>query len=310
MIEISDSLEFIKKLPDKSINLILIDPPYNIKKAEWDNIHNYIEWMTKHFIEFDRILKDNGSFYFFHNDFKQMCRLQIAIEDNTDFIYKNFITIKKPTYIDKLYNNFRTYINSSEYLLFYTKQKDGWLKKEYEDINKFKNLRKYFYKIFKYIGVKSKKDIINIHGQKLDHCFRFGSSQWVLPSKKTYEELTEYYNLENIPEFRTYEDLKNEYKELKTEYRKKSFIKRYTFNKKDGLDNVWKYNFNKGRRTKHKTEKPLSLIKDIISYSSNEGDIILDCFLGSGTTAVACKELNRICWGCDQDDKFIKELLT
>ena len=43
----------------------------------------------------------------------------------------------------------------------------------------------------------------------------------------------------------------------------------------------------------HPTIKPLELIKRHILHSTKENDIVLDCFLGSGTTAVACKELNR-----------------
>jgi site-specific DNA-methyltransferase (adenine-specific) len=46
-------------------------------------------------------------------------------------------------------------------------------------------------------------------------------------------------------------------------------------------------------RTVHPTQKPLSLIKDLIQKHSNEGDIVLDCFGGSGTTAQACLELGR-----------------
>ena len=46
-------------------------------------------------------------------------------------------------------------------------------------------------------------------------------------------------------------------------------------------------------RTKHPTEKPELLIKHLIEIHSNEGDYILDPFMGSGTTLVVCKELNR-----------------
>lgn len=45
--------------------------------------------------------------------------------------------------------------------------------------------------------------------------------------------------------------------------------------------------------TEHPTEKPLSVIKKLILVNSNENDLILDPFAGSGTTLIACKELNR-----------------
>ena len=43
----------------------------------------------------------------------------------------------------------------------------------------------------------------------------------------------------------------------------------------------------------HPTIKPLEIIKNLIINSSKENDVVLDAFMGSGTTAVACKELNR-----------------
>lgn len=57
---------------------------------------------------------------------------------------------------------------------------------------------------------------------------------------------------------------------------------------------------------KHPTIKPLNIIKNLIINSSNEGDIVLDCFLGSGTTAVACKELNRKYIGIEIDKEYYK----
>jgi site-specific DNA-methyltransferase (adenine-specific)/modification methylase len=49
------------------------------------------------------------------------------------------------------------------------------------------------------------------------------------------------------------------------------------------------------KETEHPTEKPVKLIKHLITVNSNEGDIILDCFAGSGTTGKAAYELNRNC---------------
>ena len=46
-------------------------------------------------------------------------------------------------------------------------------------------------------------------------------------------------------------------------------------------------------KIQHPTQKPLEIIKILLQKHSKEGDVILDCFMGSGTTAVACKQLNR-----------------
>ena len=60
------------------------------------------------------------------------------------------------------------------------------------------------------------------------------------------------------------------------------------------------------KETEHPTEKPLSLIKYLIEIHSNPKDLILDCFMGSGTTAVACKQLGRRFIGCDNNKEYIK----
>ena len=55
---------------------------------------------------------------------------------------------------------------------------------------------------------------------------------------------------------------------------------------------------------KHPTIKPLEIIKNLIINSSKEGDTILDCFMGSGTTGVACKELNRNFIGMEINEEY------
>ncbi len=50
---------------------------------------------------------------------------------------------------------------------------------------------------------------------------------------------------------------------------------------------------NTAKDTIHATQKPINLFAKLISVSSNENDLVLDCFSGSGTTAVACHNLNR-----------------
>jgi site-specific DNA-methyltransferase (adenine-specific) len=58
------------------------------------------------------------------------------------------------------------------------------------------------------------------------------------------------------------------------------------------MKNLWEINAER-HKTKHPTEKPESLLKRIILLGSNEGQTILDPFMGSGTTGVVAKQLNR-----------------
>ena len=56
----------------------------------------------------------------------------------------------------------------------------------------------------------------------------------------------------------------------------------------------------------HPTIKPLELVKRHILHSTQPGDIVLDCFCGSGTTCVAAKELNRRYIGIEIDPEYYK----
>ena len=56
----------------------------------------------------------------------------------------------------------------------------------------------------------------------------------------------------------------------------------------------------------HPTIKPLNIIENLIINSSKENDVVLDCFMGSGTTGVACKNLGRYFIGMEIDEKYFK----
>ncbi len=77
-----------------------------------------------------------------------------------------------------------------------------------------------------------------------------------------------------------------------------------------GLGNVWVYTSpqynSKTDKQVHPAQKPLMLMERLILLSSNEGDLILDPFIGSGTTAVACIKLKRNFIGIEKDEKYFK----
>lgn len=64
---------------------------------------------------------------------------------------------------------------------------------------------------------------------------------------------------------------------------------------------------NTNKMTSHPTEKPLALIENLVLNSSKEGDTVLDCFMGGGTTARACKKHNRNFIGYEIDKEFYEQ---
>jgi len=57
--------------------------------------------------------------------------------------------------------------------------------------------------------------------------------------------------------------------------------------------------------TGHPAQKPLEILEDIVTWCSEEGDIVLDPYMGSGSTGIACKNLNRSFIGIDIEKKYV-----
>ena len=60
----------------------------------------------------------------------------------------------------------------------------------------------------------------------------------------------------------------------------------------------------KSTRGKHSTEKPVALIEWLLKYYSKEGDVVLDPTMGSGSTGIACKNMNRNFIGIEMNDEY------
>ncbi len=56
-----DAVEFLQELPDASVQLVLIDPPYNLDLEVWDSYENYLDWAKRWLDEIYRVLSDSGN---------------------------------------------------------------------------------------------------------------------------------------------------------------------------------------------------------------------------------------------------------
>jgi site-specific DNA-methyltransferase (adenine-specific) len=109
----------MSNIENNSIDLVILDPPYNVNAAEWDRIDNYLDWMKKIINESFRILKPNGSLYLWgmtkNNDF---LRLKLWIDETIqNYDFKNWIVwVHEVKLHKKLKDKFLT---KHEDLLFY-----------------------------------------------------------------------------------------------------------------------------------------------------------------------------------------------
>ena len=80
-----------------------------------------------------------------------------------------------------------------------------------------------------------------------------------------------------------------------------------TFNSK--YDNaIYQFPLQGGKNRFHPTQKSLPLFEELINKHTNEGDLVMDTFLGSGTTAFACKNTNRQFIGCEMSKEYYQKM--
>ena len=305
-----DCLNVLKNIPTNSIDLVVTDPPYNIKKAKWDTwktVQDYIEFLGSVFLELQRVLKETGSLYYFHNDFMQVVELQNFINQNTRFIFNSFIIWNKENFRALSWknpsenNNLRSWFNTCEYALYYTFQEgagfDEVLKKATYPIREY--IKDEIIKARGKLNLKEINKALGIAstgGGMASHYFTT-TKQSAIPTEEHYIKLQKWLGDKFLK--RSYDDLKIEFEKLKIKHEEL----RYIHNLDEEHNNVWTSEFkNNGRY--HACEKPLDIIRRIIKTSSNIGDTVLDCFMGSGTTGVACEHLGRKFIGIEIDKNY------
>jgi site-specific DNA-methyltransferase (adenine-specific) len=137
---IEDATEFLKRLPSSSVQLVLIDPPYNLDMASWDTFNDYMEWAKQWLNEIERILTDNGNFVIFggyqYQDSKKGDLLEIMhyLRHNTKLLFVNLII----WYYKTGMGAHRFFSNRHEEILWYGKTKKYYFV-NHESIEKGKN---------------------------------------------------------------------------------------------------------------------------------------------------------------------------
>lgn len=318
---LGDSFTVLPGVGTETVDLVLIDPPYFIKKAEWDEFESqaaYIEFMGRAFIQAERILKPNGTLAFWHNDLQQIARLMAWIDQHTGFVFNSWALWVKPNFRRKLWacpgpgNSLRSWFNIGEFCLFYVKGESGtaWNKTGLAlaklDLEKFGPLRDYFRRAQEYTR-KTKRDIIAACGQAADHCFRWSSSQWLLPTRETYLDIVATFGLTEWDGYRTFDDLEAQQAEMVKKYEteiQNADARRFVHNLDPNHCNVWLSKEPTGGHAIHPTQKPVDLLERAIRTCTREGGLVCDFFAGSGATGVAAAKAGRRFILIEQEQKY------
>ena len=274
-------------LPDKSVQLIIADPPYFEIKGEfdfiWSSFDEYLKDVEEWAKECKRILADNGTLFWYGDD-KRIAYAQVIFDKHFSLV--NSLVWYKYNLRGGMFGStggdgVRSFPICTERVLMYSNEvNQTGLERIKLDMNNFTNLRNYFKELQTFIGLGLKKINDQLGHRKAEHAFYWKSTQWELPTPETYNELNESYAIASWSGFREYEDLRREYEDL-----------RRPFENIYNLNEVLQFNTNMDKSFNHDTVKPEKLTRALILTCSRPNDLVFVPFAGSGTEcAMAAKE--------------------
>ena len=290
-----DFLEKAKNIPDDSVDLVLTDPPYgtvkNMRlKHQVENVYGWDEAIEPKvlFKEINRVLRKNGKMVLFGQEPYTTQLITKAIP-NIPFSYR--MIWEKDHFANSLIAK-KAPVSYYEDVLVFSKT---------HDTGGVHPLREYFAKVLKYIGKGLKQINDELGHRRAEHSFYISSTQFSLCTETTYIELIERYGIDRMDGFIPYEKLAEVDRKTKDEHFPS------VFNLWEG--NKYKSNILKYRKDYdgyHPTQKPVSLLEDLVKTFSNEGDLVVDLTMGSGSTGVACKNTGRNFIGMELDEEYFK----
>jgi len=297
---LADNFYALRKLIDdyqNKVTLIYLDPPYGtgkdfvsreLKHAYTDifSTVSWIEFMRRRLILMRELLADNGSIYI-HIGHQMLFHLKVIMDEVFgEKNFKNIIVRKKCS--SKNYTK-NQYPNLNDYILFYTKTNNyvwnqptttpskEWIDKEYTKVDE-----------------KGRYKLVPIHAPGIRNGETGKPWKGLMPPKGKHWQLTPK-KLDELDKNGEIHWSKNG-----NPRRKVYLTKEKQIPITDYWDNYRDAHHQSIKITGYPTEKNLDMLKMIVRASSNEGDIVLDPFSGSGTTLHAANDLKRSWIGIDQ----------
>lgn len=239
----SDCFAFLAEIQRESIPLAIVDPPYNLSKAEWDTFSTHSAFLEFTYKWIDALLptlSPNGSLYVFNTPFNSafICAYLVS----KGMVYRNWITWDKR---DGFVGGSRRFAPTQETILYFSRSERPTFNSDdvripYESKSRIAHAMK------KGILKDGKRWFPNANG-------KLCNDVWHIVSDRHKRKIA-----------------------------------------------------GKVVRAQHATPKPEELIERIVLASSNPGDVILDCFAGTGTTAAVALRNGRRFIGCESDAKFVE----
>lgn len=237
---LGNSIDWLKSLETESLDLVFADPPYKIKKADWDNFESqevYIQWSISWIEQAARVLKKTGSLY--------ICGFSEILAD-----------LKHPS---------SRYFDSCRWLIW---------------------------------NYRNKANLGNDWGRSHEsilHLRKTGEFSLRVDNVRIpYGNHTLKYPIHPQAETSNFGNGKNREHWTPNPLGAKP---------KDVIEIPTTCN-GMGEKTPHPTQKPEELLRRLVLASSDEGQVVLDPFSGSGTTSVVAEQLGRKWLGCELNSQY------
>ena len=277
----NDCSKAFESIPDRSVDLMVLDPPYyRAVKEDWDNewfvIEDWINWCDSWLKELGRVSKWSGSLWLFGYPY-QLSKLLPLVESH-GFTFRQQIVLDKglKSVAGRTSSKLKQYPTASESIYFFHYDARDHIRGLLQDLRSKLGLNGN--EMNKLIGKATTGGgtfaCIASEKKPLEHR--------TYPTKKDWELFSKHGDLP------PYEDVV------------------YPFNLETRLTDVWSDIdwYDRSVKKIHPTQKPVKLIERIINSSSLPNQVVLDPFMGSGTTGVACKNTGRQFIGIEKDPEY------
>jgi DNA modification methylase len=301
---LGDCLDIAPTLAHATCNLILADPPYGMGKEKDGVLNDNLRsakldaFLMECWQACRPALKANASAYIWGNA-ESLWRLWYlgGLRDSEPLTMRNEIVWDKGSGQGMESDQHRMFATASERALFFMLGEQGFNNNADNYWEGWEPIRCYLRTEREKMrwGNKEVAEFFGFHARMADHWF--SKSQWSIPTEDQYNRLQS--EAQAAAFNREYDDLKREYYDLKQAF---YATRAYFDNAHQNMTDVWSYGRVTGSdRHGHATPKPVEMMARCVKSSCPIGGTVLDPFMGSGTTGVACIRTGRKFIGIEKD---------
>tara|TARA_R110000737_G_C14504531_1_gene472542 strand:- start:98 stop:1036 length:939 start_codon:yes stop_codon:yes gene_type:complete len=294
-----DCLEQMKLIPSGSVDAIITDPPYGTTACKWDSVIDFdLMWE-----QLNRVIKDKGVIVLFGSEpFSSLLRASNLDWYKYDWIWEknnagNFQLVNYQPL--KIHETISVFYNETPNMQFSEIMKHNMKRKGLKQIDISKLQLSKNGNLTGWVTNKLNGSQLPTRGQWSKICNLFEIDDKYYGILNNVKSVTYNLDLQDTDIVCSNKGKAGTLGHLSSENKRDTYVQTKTGYPKS----ILRYNRENGL---HPTQKPVALMEYLIKTYSNEGETVLDFTMGSGSTGVAAKNLNRNFIGIELDDKYFE----